>query len=711
MNKTKKIEDTEIDLTKISIDSCSPTTTIPANKKIDQQFSSTVDFYVKHNLSLNCLKDSFELQARNVSSYEITQKLSSYMIFDYEHYAKCNGCAEFVLINNGKCDRCSQLIKLIDTKYFVYIPIKSQIIHMFKKYCSEILSYLQNVTQPSNGTIKDIYDGLIYKDVSEKLPADAIILSLVLNTDGIQMFDSNKCSVWPLQIVLNFLPPNLRYLMENILVAGLYFGSNKFDFLTYLQPLVKEFDELRNGFYIEHEGNQYFVILVITHCVADLPAKAKIQGFLQHNGICACGYCYNDGVSIQNVDNTKSTRRYTYSEVPFPLRTHSETAKIMINLSENEIAFGIKNLSGLLGLRNFNIILGFGVDYLHCVLTGVVNKLLELWLDTANYQKDYYIKPVKQFVLNKRLLAIKPITEITRKPRSILTDRKNYKANEFRSILFYYFPPCLTGLQKKKYIDHFNLLSTSVFIMSKNEITPNEIHLCEQNLNLFVKKYEEYYGCVNVTMNIHLLTHMVAAVRNLGPLWSQSAFCFETNNGVLVRGVKGTTSVLPQITRHYILRQTISKKRDRCEKDTSTVLLGTKKRIKLNNKEKNAMGVINQKANFIYINERVQVRGVVYTCERYKMVKTIDYFIKCDNTKFGKAIFYFEKEKDTCVLVEEFHQIDAANDHIWEIESSKNFVVCDISKVTKKWLYMAIPSALGNTKHYVTYVPNFYEQS
>lgn len=79
------------------------------------------------------------------------------------------------------------------------------------------------------------------------------------------------------------------------------------------------------------------------------------------------------------------------------------------------------------------------------------------------------------------------------------------------------------------------------------------MHECEMSLFKFVSDFEKLYGCENITFNVHLLTHMVESVRQLGPLWSQSTFSFEGNNGTLVRYVKGTSSVLKQIAKRYSL--------------------------------------------------------------------------------------------------------------------------------------------------------------
>lgn len=88
--------------------------------------------------------------------------------------------------------------------------------------------------------------------------------------------------------------------------------------------------------------------------------------------------------------------------------------------------FGVKGLSWLSAVPYFDIIRGTTVDYMHCVLLGVCRHLLRLWLNTSNHNSRWYIgKDVKQ--LDKRLLLIKPPSEMQRTPRSLEATLKFWK--------------------------------------------------------------------------------------------------------------------------------------------------------------------------------------------------------------------------------------------------------------------------------------------
>lgn len=79
---------------------------------------------------------------------------------------------------------------------------------------------------------------------------------------------------------------------------------------------------------------------------------------------------------------------------------------------------GVKGPTALSLLLSFDIGASFTVDYMHCMLLGVVRMFLGLWLDTRHHRKDWYLgSKIKQ--VESRLLGIKPPDIIPRVPRSL----------------------------------------------------------------------------------------------------------------------------------------------------------------------------------------------------------------------------------------------------------------------------------------------------
>ena len=66
-------------------------------------------------------------------------------------------------------------------------------------------------------------------------------------------------------------------------------------------------------------------------------------------------------------------------------------------------------------------------------------------------------------------------------------------ATEFRSFLLYY-PVVLCGILPDCYLAHLLLLSKAMRILLGNSISPSDLQLAQQLLDLFRKLHERYYG-------------------------------------------------------------------------------------------------------------------------------------------------------------------------------------------------------------------------
>ena len=62
---------------------------------------------------------------------------------------------------------------------------------------------------PYSGTIRDVYDGEMYRKLSTSLSQLANV-SLLLNTDRVSLFHSSTVSLWPIWLIVNELPSRKR---------------------------------------------------------------------------------------------------------------------------------------------------------------------------------------------------------------------------------------------------------------------------------------------------------------------------------------------------------------------------------------------------------------------------------------------------------------------------------------------------------------------
>lgn len=672
--------------------------------------------YIRHNVTFTCLEDTCKLMAAaRTSSIEFpltkyslmkTMEERASITLKRTYFVECSKCNIYSTASATKhevqCNKCKQLLIADETNFFIYIPIENQIIQSLKLNWSQVERF--NEKDSHSDTISDVHNAYFLQDLHELFSkSETNILSLMLNTDGANKFKSNSHSVWPIQLVQNYLPPELRYKPSNILTACLYYGKEKPDCIKYFQPLISELNELKaKGLSLNVENETYRFFPIVTHCVVDLPAKHMLQRIKQYNGRNACTYCMHPGQTVQITKKLKVIR-YTYDQ--YPLRDHVRTVTSMDKKKNDSNSDGVIGKSCLVSLPNFNIINGFGIDYMHCVLLGVVRKLLNLFLNSKHHKRCFYLDKKKMAILQRKLLSIKPIREIIRKPRP-LKDLSNYKANELRSILLYYFPVCLIGILPPKYVTNFQQLSFAIYILLKSNINCQDLIDAKELLELFVHDFQLLYGKFNMVMNVHLLTHIVESVRFLGPLWAQSAFGFERNNGCLLKFVNGTKDVLDQMSSKYLIKKYLEIKStpvDECK----TCFIGKPKLVKemsltlFDDVTDISLEIVN-KEFFAY--KALTRNGIRYTSLLQKKTKkSIDYFVGLKSGTFGVAKYYIHYKDNKYVVLEEYEEFEKIG-HISEVEPSSLTIYAPVDCISKKFIYMEV-----NKKKYISCMPNDFE--
>lgn len=148
-------------------------------------------------------------------------------------------------------------------------------------------------------------------------------LGLMLNCDWFQPFDLSTYSVGVLYLVILNLPRSIRFKPENILIAGIIPGPKEpsaSEMNSYLRPLVKELNSLwSDGFIMQHKGKDVTIHAALLATVCDIPATAKLGGFLGHSSCHACCKC------LKVFPHSKELNRVDFSGVDVGnLRTHDE---------------------------------------------------------------------------------------------------------------------------------------------------------------------------------------------------------------------------------------------------------------------------------------------------------------------------------------------------------------------------------------------------
>lgn len=505
-------------------------------------------FALKNNLTFSALTSMiemvnlfFERPVLPQSKYALGKVFSETGI-SMTFYFCCDKC--FTVTRQAKqgstvlCPTCSQALtssSVTDMSFFVLLDPAPQLQKALKG-CS-ILD-LSKPLEPVD-VVSDIWDGEMYREFVASTMDAGHRISLTLNADGTPLFKSSGTGIWPIQLLVNELPPEQR--MNKRVLSALWFGRKKPEMGLFQAAFVESMNDLStNGFMLEHEGERKLFKAFCICCAVDSVARAPMQGLTQFNGFNGCNWCLQVG------ESSAGALRYPVQEEEPPERSEEQMVSHMeIALEQGVPESGVMTVSPLLNLPQFHIVWGFVPDYMHCIMLGVARQFLKMWLGKTSC--PLYIGKYEDDI-GHRLVAITPPREVKRMPR-IAKDRRWWKAKEYENWLLYYSVPVLEGLLDRAGIAHWACLVEAVHILLKRDISASDIARAEELLVEFHVRAEHLYDKVCMTFYVHQLLHIVKSVRQWGPLWAHSAYPFEAGNGKLKSVVKSVKGVPHQICR------------------------------------------------------------------------------------------------------------------------------------------------------------------
>lgn len=450
------------------------------------------------------------------------------------------------------CDNDLNKKELINKgSFFIYMNIKNQI---EDKLADGNISRCLFSEKNEDSFIKDIQDGKMYKTfLGGELCNGYKNLSLSMNFDGAPVFESSSFSIWPMQLMINELPPEIR--RKNMMIAGLWFGRGKPPCLSIFEPFTRELDSLAQDGVKWFSGNEVIMSKVyLAVCPVDSVCRCVLQNMKQFNGEYGCPWCLNKGEMVEKGGGY--VRVYKYNDVEADKRTMTENLQHVAQALESSTpVYGVKGPSPLMNVKGFDVIHGIPPDCLHAVFLGVTRQLTGLWVDSRNHDQNFYIGGHINTV-DCRLEAIRPTSELTRLPRS-LAQRAYWKGSEWRSWLLFYSLVVLRGILPDRYLRHLMLLVDAVFRLSRDKIDSADMQTANASLTKFVILFKDLYGDENLSFNVHQLLHLTPAVKNWGPLWSFSSMWFEGYIGTIQKLFHGTQAVPMQIARSFQILQGI----------------------------------------------------------------------------------------------------------------------------------------------------------
>ncbi|KAL7288343.1 hypothetical protein TKK_0017677 [Trichogramma kaykai] len=255
----------------------------------------------------------------------------------------------------------------------------------------------------------DIYHGFLYKKFVNSLPYEEqnSYATCTFNSDGSPVFKSSTFSLWPIQISVNEIPPEVR--QKQTITWALWFGQQKpTDMNVFMKAFTDSFRELStNEISCTVNNVTKNVKIYGICCCVDSVACAPMQGLTQFNGHYGCNWCLHPGISIKNKKKPKSsTLKYTLLNEKIEMRSSFNMLKFTEeSIKTNKAVMGVKKSTVLSHLPGFDIVKGFVPDSLHCIFLGVCRQFAKYWFDES--KTDYYLGPNNIKTIETILKSIK----------------------------------------------------------------------------------------------------------------------------------------------------------------------------------------------------------------------------------------------------------------------------------------------------------------
>ncbi|KAK3920984.1 Replication protein 1a [Frankliniella fusca] len=487
----------------------------------------------------------------------------------------CENCAIPLLEREVKIGVkvCSN--KLCNTKVdvgqadnlFVSVSIESQLKKFVKdeKFVNNVMKYRFD-RQYFPGVYSDIYDGAMYQKyvVNDGILSSPYNLSYTFFTDGIKYGQSSVKTIWPIYLSINELPYEER--SKYFILAGVYCGCKDPNQNWFLEPFVCEANKLSaQGFQWIHEGRNVISFVIPLCFVADSVARYQMLNRQSFFAFYGCTFCYQQTVARgaqkfvtdfdaePSPDRTDASHKYDLEIVKDILVTETQ---------ENKRNFrGVKGACALDSLNYFSVTDACVVDYMHCILSGVVKHHMEVILDPKrkhfwNNMKENHGMGHLITTIDKIIVNIQSTTSVIRELRP-LKDIASWKASEFRSWLLFYCIVCLKGFLKEKHLQHLALLSKGAHLLLQKTVTHSHIECAFRLFKMYMLNCQELFGDEHMFYNTHLLSHIPKCVLNFGPIWGHNSFTFESENGHIAKLCKSPHFVSFQVARKYLIHQSL----------------------------------------------------------------------------------------------------------------------------------------------------------
>lgn len=566
--------------------------------------------YLKYAIVNNLSHTSVEQLFKSVNSIFASHVLpeSRYMIdkmfftTSYVNYhALCSDCnmylGTFVRSDREKeCNICKKVVSLRDkylNNFFVTFNVNFDIKELLESN-SEYYKYVVQERTHENGIFKDIYDGIAYRKFVNNLDPEVRkqYATCIFNCDGAVRFENSPHSAYPIYLMINEVPLHVR--TSQTIVSGLWFGKGKPDMNVFLQAFVEQMNDMNeNGIPCYIDNKLINIKPYVICCCVDSVARAPMQGITLYNGECGCAWCLQKGKYIPRVGSTRGAWKYPLLTVNPNERTeehmlqcmkllvnpvnnadevqeveesldnenHDNNDNEMVELEESSeiesnfpITFGVKSVSPLINLKEFDIVSGFSPDPLHFAYLGIAKQLTNYWFIKKNSPLSKTLNKEYLKKIDKLLEKISVPHQSLRLTRSV-TDRSYWKGKEWENWILYYSLPILKLYLEPKLWKHWSLFVEIIHISLQTVITITNLQHLESLVKKFLLGTETHYTKYAMTYNVHQLQHWVTSLGNWGPSYCHTTYPFESANGKLLDTIHSAKGVTHQVARSVCFKK------------------------------------------------------------------------------------------------------------------------------------------------------------
>ena len=298
----------------------------------------------RHNLTKEASQDLFKLLGiiTHNNTREYSLKFST--VPENKIYDVCSECYTLFPDDDVECsvEGCNglrfkgsrgQQHKRQRKSFFVVADVKSQIKNILEKdgVWDSMMEYKLKSYHESELRF-DLLNGEVYKKLSSEhafLKMEESI-TFLFNTDGVALYSSSKVNIWPIYLVINELPPKLRFSRQNMVLWGVWQSKGKPCFRAFLKPFIHDMKEIKqNGVQVNIDNQTRNVKGVVVAGTLDLQAKAMVCEMTHHNGENGCLTCEEKGEVVRQ--GKGHTRVFPFRTVD-PVNRNSEGIIIIVLL-------------------------------------------------------------------------------------------------------------------------------------------------------------------------------------------------------------------------------------------------------------------------------------------------------------------------------------------------------------------------------------------